>query len=160
MLFKIYTDGACKNNPGIGGWAAIIVQDDRLLWEISGNNIATTSNRMELTAPIEACKFLLSKQIVCKVEIYTDSKYVHDGALFYLSRWINNDWLSYSKSNIKNQDLWVMIHDLKNCKLLDISWFWVKGHSGHPLNDRAHNLAHAAIERLTNTKILKNNCTL
>lgn len=148
MAITIYTDGACRNNPGIGGWGAILIQDNQILCEISGSHIATTNNRMELTAPIEACQVLLKSDIKQHLTIYTDSKYVYNGALFYLPKWIHNGWQSSSKQPVKNQDLWQTIYQLQTSQLLNISWSWIKGHSGHPFNERAHELACQAIDKL------------
>jgi ribonuclease HI len=144
---EIFTDGACSGNPGPGGWAAILRapgqnsdRSTRHEKEISGGEPATTNNRMELTAVIRALEALNRP---ASVTIYTDSKYVMDGATRWLSRWKLNGWRTADKKPVKNDDLW---RALETASLShDISWTWVAGHSGHVENDRVDALARAAI---------------
>ncbi len=140
MKVIIYTDGACSGNPGKGGWGAILRYGDKLK-EISGSENETTNNRMELTAAIEALKCLKKS---CDIELYTDSKYVMDGLNNWLEGWKANGWKTASKSPVKNKDLWELL-DIE-AKKHNINWFWVKGHSNHPENDRADELARTAIK--------------
>ena len=138
----IYTDGACKGNPGKGGWGAILIYGE-LRKEIYGGNKLTTNNQMELQAVIEALK-LLKKP--CQVLLYSDSTYVVKGAEQWLMNWRKNDWRVAKKKKIKNLDLWRQL-----ALLIDhhqISWFWVKGHSNHPENDRADYLANKGVENI------------
>lgn len=132
---EIYTDGACSGNPGPGGWGTIL-RYGSVEKEMSGGENDTTNNRMELTAVIRGLQALKKP---CTVTIFTDSRYVMDGVTKWLDGWIRNGWKTASKKKVKNQDLWeVMYQELKRH---DISWQWVKGHSGHPENERADALA-------------------
>lgn len=131
----IYTDGACKGNPGPGGWGALLVYKgvERELW---GGEANTTNNRMELTGAIEALKTLKRS---CTVLLYTDSKYVMQGIEQWLPNWKRNGWKTSSKQPVKNADLWQALEI--QVQQHQISWRWVKGHSGHPGNERADQLA-------------------
>ncbi len=137
---EIFTDGACKGNPGPGGWGAIVrygVHEK----EISGGDPATTNNRMEMTAAIRALKLLIEP---CEVTLYTDSKYLIDGITRWVDGWQRNGWKNASKQPVRNADLW---HELIEAAAQhEIEWLWVKGHSGHPENERADRLASAAAE--------------
>ena len=138
----IYTDGACSGNPGPGGWGAILIsgKHERELW---GGERATTNNRMELMAAIQALEALKRP---CKVELHTDSKYVQQGISEWISGWKARGWKTAAKSAVKNEDLW---RRLDTARLRhDVTWKWVKGHSGHTLNDRADELAHRGIAEL------------
>jgi ribonuclease HI len=139
-IVDIWTDGACSGNPGPGGWGAILRfnGDER---EISGGAPDTTNNRMELTAAIEALGAL--KRPV-SARLHTDSTYVKDGITKWIHAWKANGWRTASKKPVKNQDLWRAL-DAAMARHR-IEWRWVKGHSGHPENDRADELARAAIE--------------
>lgn len=138
----IYTDGACKGNPGAGGWGAILsYQSTEKV--ISGSEKHTTNNRMEMMAVIQALLVLKER---CKVDLYTDSKYVKDGCESWMHSWVKNNWLTASKQPVKNQDLWEKLYSL--FQKHDINLFWVKGHSGHPMNERADELATQAIKDL------------
>ena len=139
---KIYTDGACKGNPGPGGWGALMVAGDteKELW---GGEPLTTNNRMELTAAIRALEALKRK---CSIALYTDSKYVMDGMKSWLPNWKKRGWKTADKKPVKNQDLWMQLDE--QVSLHEIQWHWVKGHSGHPENERADELANRGIEDL------------
>jgi ribonuclease HI len=142
MTVDIYTDGACKGNPGPGGWGALLRFNDQEK-TLCGSEPHTTNNRMELLAAIKALEALTRP---CVVNLYTDSQYLRQGMMSWLKQWKKNGWVNSKKEPVKNDDLW---------KLLDFQasrhtmhWHWVKGHSGHPENDRADALANQAIESL------------
>ena len=139
---EIYTDGACSGNPGAGGWGAIL-RYGSIEKELSGGESDTTNNRMELTAVIEALKALKKP---CNVVLYTDSRYVMDGVNEWLPNWKVNGWrTSNKKTPVKNVDLWQLLESLiENHK---IKWVWVKGHNGHPYNERCDELATASADR-------------
>jgi ribonuclease HI len=137
----LFTDGACSGNPGPGGWAAILRSGAHEI-EISGGHKATTNNRMELMAVIEGLRKL--KRGV-SVTIYTDSRYVMDGAAKWLHAWKKRDWRTADRKPVKNADLWRMLDD--EMARHQIAWHWVAGHSGHPENERADQLARDAIPR-------------
>ena len=136
MKFKIYTDGACSGNPGKGGWAAIILDHDLKQSSISGNENNTTNNRMELIAPIMALKKI---KIRSEITIYTDSRYVKDGITEWIKKWKLNNWKSSNKKPVKNKDLWVKLDNC--CQKHNVSWKWVKAHSGNKLNNLVDELA-------------------
>ena len=128
---EIFTDGACSGNPGIGGWAALLRYKD-IEKELSGGEAETTNNRMELTAVIEALKAL---KTVCNITLYTDSKYVMSGITEWMPNWKRNNWKTANKKgNVKNVDLWLQLDEL--IRQHEIRWVWVKGHNGHPENER------------------------
>jgi ribonuclease HI len=131
----IFTDGACRGNPGPGGWGAILMLGDRER-EIWGGEPATTNNRMELTAAIEA---LVALTRPCRVELHTDSQYVKNGITQWLSLWKARGWRTMSKGAVKNEDLWRRLDEARLRH--EVDWRWVKGHAGHPLNERADGLA-------------------
>jgi len=137
-MIKIYTDGSCLTNPGNGGWAAIINKDDKII-KISGSEKDTTNNRMELLAPINALKDMSSKS---QIEIYTDSQYVKLGITEWINKWINNNWKTSKKEDVKNKDLWIELYDLN--KSLNIKWNWVKAHAGNQMNEEVDLLAKKA----------------
>ena len=139
MKFKIYTDGACSGNPGRGGWAAIILDEDSKQSNISGTESNTTNNRMELMAPINALKDMDPKK---EIEIYTDSQYVKLGITEWINTWIKNNWKTSKKENVKNKDLWLELYNLNQS--LNIKWNWVKAHAGNPLNEEVDLLAKKA----------------
>ena len=145
MEIKIYTDGACIGNPGPGGWAAIIITNNKKL-ELFGGEKLTTNNRMELTAAIKAlehCKVQEQKQLTLKqIRIYTDSTYVKDGITIWIKKWEKNNWKTTDKKNVKNVDLWKKLKEL--VKTNQIEWNWVKGHSEDPLNEMVDKLAKKA----------------
>ena len=132
---EIFTDGACKGNPGPGGWGAVLRTGGHEK-ELSGHAPATTNNRMELTAVIEALGALKSP---CEVALHTDSRYVIDGITKWIFGWQKNGWKSAAKKPVLNVDLWQAL--LTATKPHKISWHWVKGHAGHPENERADKLA-------------------
>ncbi len=132
---EIFTDGACRGNPGPGGWAALIRSGTREK-EISGGEALTTNNRMELTAAIEALNALKRP---CRVELHTDSNYVRDGITKWIHAWQRNGWRTADKKPVKNADLWQQLLDA--AARHQVRWHWVKGHSGHPENDRVDALA-------------------
>ena len=131
----IYTDGACRGNPGPGGWGAILMSGVHER-ELCGGELATTNNRMELTAAIEALNALNRP---CRVELHTDSQYVRTGVSEWLNIWKARGWRTTSKGAVKNEDLWRRLDEARARHQVD--WRWVKGHNGHPLNERADALA-------------------
>jgi len=137
---EIYTDGACQGNPGPGGWGVILRFKD-VEKELSGYHPDTTNNRMELQAAIEGIKVL--KRSVT-IDLYTDSKYLRDGITKWLIQWKNNNWRLSNRKPVKNQDLWEELDALVQTHT--IKWHWVKGHAGHPENERADTLATQAIK--------------
>ena len=139
-IVTIYTDGACKGNPGPGGWGAILKYGKNTK-EIKGFSLNTTNNIMELTAVIEALRSLTRS---CEIIITTDSNYVKDGILKWIHQWKKKGWKTAGKKPVKNKDLWQELE--KEVQRHQISWKWVKGHSGHPENERADDLANKAIE--------------
>ena len=138
----IFTDGACSGNPGPGGWGTILRYGDAEK-EMSGGEGETTNNRMELTAVIKGLQALTKP---CRVTVHTDSKYVMDGATKWLDGWVKKGWKTASKKKVKNQDLWETLY--QEMKKHDLSWIWVKGHSGHAENERADELARRFQESL------------
>jgi|TARA_B100001142_G_scaffold189912_1_gene189128 ribonuclease HI len=137
-MIKIYTDGSCLENPGKGGWAAII-NDNGNIKKINGSEKNTTNNRMELMAPINALKNMNSKE---EINIYTDSQYVKLGITEWINTWIKNDWQTSKKEVVKNKDLWIELYNLNNS--LNVKWNWVKAHAGDPLNEEVDLLAKKA----------------
>ena len=135
----IYTDGACKGNPGLGGWG-VLIEFPEDINELYGFQEDTTNNRMELIAVIEA---LNSLKINSEIEIVTDSKYVKNGINEWIINWKKNGWRTASKKTVKNKELWQKLDALVQNH--NIVWKWVKGHSGHPGNERADQLANKAI---------------
>ena len=139
-VVDIYTDGACSGNPGPGGWGAILRYNGEER-EISGGAPETTNNRMELTAAIEALN-TLKRSVAAR--LHTDSTYVKDGITKWIHGWKKNGWRTAGKKPVKNQDLWRALDEA--LAQHSVEWHWVKGHSGHPENDRADELARDAIE--------------
>ena len=139
---EIYTDGACRGNPGAGGWGVYLLYKNEKK-EFYGGKLNTTNNQMELTAAIEGLKVLKEP---CKVKLYTDSKYVMDGINSWIANWKKNNWKTASKKDVKNKDLWIEL-DAETCKH-EIEWVWVKGHSGNIGNEKADALANMGIENL------------
>ena len=139
---NIYTDGACRGNPGVGGWGALIKYENHNK-EIFGGEKLTTNNQMELMAAIQGLKALSEK---CIVNLTTDSKYVMDGINSWIKNWKRNNWKNSQKQNVKNKDLWIQLDKLNEQH--DVKWHWVKGHSGHPQNELADQLANKGIDSL------------
>ena len=139
---KIYTDGACRGNPGIGGWGALMIFEGKEK-ELYGGQEDTTNNQMELKAAIEALKALTEP---CLVELTTDSKYVMQGITQWIDNWKRNNWKTTNKKDVKNKDLWIELYDLKSHHKID--WKWVKGHAGHRENEIADHLANKGIDNL------------
>jgi ribonuclease HI len=131
----IYTDGACSGNPGPGGWGAILMFGSARK-ELSGGEAQTTNNRMELQA---ACEALEALKRPCEVELYTDSAYVKNGITSWITGWKRNGWRTADKKPVKNAELWQRLEEAEARH--KISWRWVKGHAGHPENERADELA-------------------
>ena len=136
----IFTDGACSGNPGPGGWGAIL-RFGGVEKELSGGEALTTNNRMELTAAISGLEALKRR---CAVVVHTDSQYLRDGVTKWLNGWKRNGWRTADKKQVKNQDLWERLDAL--IKTHNIEWRWVKGHAGHPENERADELARLALK--------------
>ena len=137
---EIFTDGACKGNPGPGGWGAILRSGGKER-ELSGGEALTTNNRMELMAAIEALNALRKP---CHVQLYTDSNYVRDGITKWIHGWRRNGWRTADRKAVKNAELWQLLIDASEPHRID--WHWVKGHAGHPENERADALACAEAE--------------
>lgn len=135
---EIFTDGACKGNPGPGGWGAVLRMGDKER-EISGGEKLTTNNRMEMMAVVEALNALKRP---CAITLSTDSRYVMDGLTKWIKGWQCNGWKTADKKPVKNADLWQAM--IEAAKPHRIEWQWVKGHAGHPENERADKLASAA----------------
>lgn len=142
----VFTDGACKGNPGPGGWGALL-RMGRHEKELSGGEPQTTNNRMEMTGVIKALSALVEP---CQVTVYTDSRYVIDGMTKWIDGWKKRGWINASKQPVKNADLW---HDLiAAVGRHSVTWQWVKGHAGHPENERVDQLASDAAEQQARDK--------
>ena len=139
---EAFTDGACRGNPGPGGWG-VLLRFGGHEKELSGGESHTTNNRMELSAAIEALKALSQ---TCHVTLTTDSTYVRDGITQWVNKWKANGWKTAAKKPVKNQDLWIALDE--QCQRHAVDWQWVKGHAGHPENERADQLANAGIDAL------------
>jgi len=139
---KIYTDGACRGNPGPGGWGAVLMTRGTER-ELSGAEAHTTNNRMELTAAIRALEALKRP---CEIDLYTDSQYVKNGITTWILDWKRRHWRTADRKPVKNVDLWQRLDELVGGH--KITWHWVRGHSGHPINERVDALANAAIDAL------------
>ena len=136
----IYTDGACKGNPGPGGWGVVLKSGDKEK-HLYGGETLTTNNRMEMTAVIQALKAL---KLPCHISLYTDSKYVMQGVTEWMGGWKARGWKTAGKDPVKNVDLWQEIDHLLGKH--EIDWHWVKGHAGHPGNELADQLANQGVE--------------
>ncbi|WP_307831785.1 ribonuclease HI [Prauserella cavernicola] len=147
-VVEIYTDGACSGNPGPGGWGAVLRYGHHERELYGGESETTTNNRMELTAPIRALETLTRPSVV---KLYTDSTYVRNGITSWMIRWRSNGWLTSAKEPVKNADLWQRLEAAVSRH--QVEWHWVKGHAGHPENERADKLAVRGVtearERLT-----------
>lgn len=142
MKVYAFTDGACKGNPGVGGWGALLKYGDKEK-ELWGGEQNTTNNRMELLAAIEALKVL---KRTCDVVLTTDSQYVKQGINLWLAGWKNNGWKTASSAPVKNKDLWLQLEE--QCQKHNVEWHWVKGHSGHAENERADELANRGVNQV------------
>lgn len=142
MSVQIYTDGACKGNPGPGGWGALL-RFNNVEKTLHGGEALTTNNRMELMAAIQGLQALTRP---CQVDLYTDSQYLRKGMSEWLKQWKKNGWKTAKKEPVKNDDLWKLLDNLATTH--KITWHWVKGHSGHVENDLVDALANKGIEEL------------
>jgi ribonuclease HI len=136
---EIYTDGACSPNPGPGGWG-VILRYGEVEKELSGYAPKTTNNRMELTAVVEALRALKRP---CRVTIHTDSRYLKDGITTWIRKWKRNGWKTSTGQSVKNRDLWITLDAASQQH--EVQWNWVRGHAGHPENERCDELARLAI---------------
>ena len=139
---EIFTDGACKGNPGPGGWGALL-RIGAHVKELHGGEAGTTNNRMELTAVIRALEALSRR---CSVRLHTDSQYVQKGITLWIHSWKRRGWRTADKQPVKNVDLWQRLEALAGQH--DVEWIWVKGHAGHPGNERADALANLGVEQV------------
>jgi ribonuclease HI len=139
-VVDIYTDGACKGNPGVGGWGAILESGGKSR-ELCGGELLTTNNRMELTAVIRALEALRRP---CKVRVHTDSQYVQQGISTWIHNWKKRGWRTADRKPVKNEDLWRQLDEL--AQQHEIEWLWVRGHAGHDGNERADALANRGAE--------------
>jgi len=137
----LYTDGACRGNPGPGGWG-VLIQYGNKRKELCGGEEGTTNNRMELMAAIAGLEAL---KRTCQIDIYTDSQYVRKGITEWIHSWKKNGWKTSAKKDVKNRDLWQRLEE--GIALHQVEWHWVKGHSGHPGNERADALANLGIDQ-------------
>lgn len=142
-MIEIYTDGACAGNPGPGGWGVVIIDGEERL-EMSGGDSATTNNRMEMAAAVEALK---ATRDMGPVALHTDSQYLKNGVTQWMTRWKKNGWRTADRKPVKNQDLWETLDALIAGR--SISWRWVKGHNGDPGNERADELARMGLADVT-----------
>ncbi len=141
MSIKVYTDGACKGNPGPGGWG-VYIQSNVDEKELYGGSPETTNNQMEMQAALEALKHLKDEDEV--IELYTDSNYLRQGITEWIHKWKKNNWKTAAKKPVANRDLWIEISDLN--EKMTVQWNWVKGHAGDPGNERADELANIGAE--------------
>ena len=140
-VVDIYTDGACSGNPGPGGWGALLVYG-KTRRELNGGTANTTNNRMELQAAIEALEALKRPT---RVRLHTDSTYLKDGITEWIDRWKSNGWRTANKKPVKNIDLWERLDKARERH--EVEWDWIRGHTGHPENERADELARRGIEQ-------------
>ena len=140
-MIKIYIDGACSNNPGIGGWGVVILENDNDPIFLKGGENETTNNRMELTATIKALQHFKSSE---ELTLITDSKYVKDGIQSWIANWKKNGWKTASKKPVKNKELWLELDS--EISKHNINWEWGKGHAGDTYNEKADSLARRYIE--------------
>ena len=138
----IYTDGACRGNPGPGGWGVLIIENNNEI-TLFGGEKNTTNNQMEMTAAIEGLSYFKERT---HIEIYTDSNYLKDGIESWIYSWKKNGWKTASKKPVKNQELWMKVDELN--QFHNVSWSWVKGHSGNRENDIADMLANKGIDQI------------
>jgi ribonuclease HI len=143
MSIKVYTDGACRGNPGPGGWGVYIQLNDEEK-DLYGGNPETTNNQMEMQAALEALKYLKDKNDV--IELYTDSNYLRQGITEWIHKWKLNNWRTAAKKPVANRDLWIEISYLN--EKMNVQWNWVKGHAGDPGNERADQLANLGVDNV------------
>ena len=141
-VVEAFTDGACRGNPGPGGWGVVLRAGKRVK-ELSGGEPMTTNNRMELKAAIEG---LAALKEPCRVALYTDSRYVRSGITEWLPAWRARGWRTADRKHVKNRDLWMELAEL--AARHHVTWHWVKGHSGHPENERADELANLGLDAM------------
>ena len=141
MTINVYTDGACSGNPGVGGWGVVILINDDNPIHLQGGTTNTTNNQMELTASIEALKYLPNNS---SISLFTDSRYVKDGIKSWIINWKKNGWKTSSKKQVKNKDLWIELD--KQITRHKIHWQWIKGHAGDLHNEQADHLARRFIK--------------
>lgn len=144
MSIKVYTDGACRGNPGPGGWGVFIIYNDSTK-ELFDGQRETTNNQMEILAAIEALKYLKDEEQ--EITLYTDSNYVRKGITEWINNWKINNWRTASKKPVANKELWIELDELTLNK--KITWNWVKGHSGDPGNERADQLANFGADNVS-----------
>ena len=145
-VVEIYTDGACKGNPGAGGWGALLARNGKTR-ELCGGEALTTNNRMEMTAVIRALEALKRKS---RVRLHTDSKYVQQGISEWIHSWKKRGWRTADRKPVKNEDLWRRLDELAGEH--EIEWLWVRGHDGNPGNERADALANLGVEQVSQGK--------
>jgi len=148
VVVEMFTDGACKGNPGPGGWGVVLRVGQRVK-ELHGGEPATTNNRMELTAVIKGLSELTRP---CKVRVSTDSQYVQKGISVWIADWKRRDWRTADKKPVKNIDLWQQLDAL--AAKHDVEWLWVKGHAGHPENERADELANLGVASVMSRSVI------
>jgi ribonuclease HI len=148
QVIEIYTDGACKGNPGPGGWGVVLCAGEHVK-ELYGGEPATTNNRMELTAVIRGLAALTRG---CKVKLWTDSQYVQKGITVWITDWKRRGWRTAEKKPVKNVDLWQQLDTL--AALHEVEWLWVKGHAGHPGNERADQLANLGVDEVGRRSVI------
>ena len=140
MIVNLYTDGACKGNPGPGGWGVVIIKNGMPVDEIYGGELNTTNNRMELLAVIHGLNKVEEGDTV---RVNTDSMYVKNGITSWINKWVENGWKTAAKKDVANKDLWVKLHNIVEVR--KVTWNWVRGHSGDAGNERADFLANKGV---------------
>ena len=144
MSIKVYTDGACRSNPGPGGWGVYIINGNQTE-ELFGGDGSTTNNKMEMQAAISALVHL--KDSESSIELYTDSNYLRQGITEWIYKWKKNDWLTSSKKPVANRELWIELDKLNSG--MNVNWYWVKGHAGDPKNEKADELANKGADSVS-----------